>query len=111
MSNARVKGLNRLRVVGLLEGVSFLVLLGIAMPLKYLANRPEMVQVVGWIHGGLFMLFVALVAQVARHARWNYERIAGAVGAALLPFGTFVLDRRLQREIREATAVGEPSAR
>ena len=53
--------IGRLRFVGLLEGVSLLVLLGIAMPLKYLANQPDAVKLVGWAHGVLFVLFVVLV--------------------------------------------------
>ncbi len=102
MSNTNVSAVNRLRVVGLLEGVSFLVLLGVAMPLKYLAGIPEMVRIVGWTHGLLFMAFLAAVADVARRMCWSYEQVAGAVAAALLPFGTFVLDRRLRRAVDEA---------
>jgi integral membrane protein len=101
MSYAKVSALNRLRVVGFLEGVSFLLLLGVAMPLKYLAGRPEMVQIVGWTHGLLFMAFLAAVVEVARRLSWPYDRIAGAIAAALLPFGTFVLDRRLRVAIAE----------
>jgi integral membrane protein len=99
MSDTKVSLLNRLRIVGLLEGVSFLVLLGIAMPLKYLAGMPQMVRVVGWVHGMLFVAFLVVVVQVARQAGWTYDRVAGAISAALLPFGTFVLDRRLRRDV------------
>ena len=56
--------LYRLRLVGGLEGISYLLLLGVAMPLKYLAGMPAMVQVAGWIHGLLFTLFVAAVLEV-----------------------------------------------
>ena len=82
----------------MLEGVSFLVLLGIAMPLKYLAGMPQMVSVVGAAHGLLFLLFVAAVFQVAIPARWPWTRVAGALAAAVLPFGPFVLDSHLRRE-------------
>lgn len=111
-ADANTSALTRLRVVGLLEGVSFLVLLGIAMPLKYLAGMPEMVRIVGWTHGLLFVAFLAAVAHVARRLCWPYERIAGAVAAALLPFGTFVLDRRLRTtiaELRHPTSVRQIS--
>lgn len=101
VSRASLGALNRLRVIGFLEGVSFLVLLGIAMPLKYLAGRPEMVRYVGWTHGLLFTAFVATVALVARRLQWSYDQVAGAVVAALLPGGTFVLDKRLKRAILE----------
>ncbi len=93
------RALNRLRLVAGLEGVSYLLLLGVAMPLKYVANRPEAVQIVGSLHGGLFILFLAVVADVWRRARWAPGRVVGAVAAALIPFGTFVLDARLRRDL------------
>ena len=105
-----VASLNRLRRVGLLEGVSYLVLLGIAMPLKYLAGRPETVQVVGWVHGVLFMLFVAALAHAALARRWPLARSAWAFVAALVPFGTFVLDRHLRREMASTADIGAAPA-
>ncbi|HST58697.1 MAG TPA: DUF3817 domain-containing protein, partial [Longimicrobium sp.] len=68
--------LERLRVVGILEGASFLLLLGVAMPLKYLAGQPEMVRVVGSAHGLLFVLYVAAVLEVSVRMRWPLRRIA-----------------------------------
>jgi integral membrane protein len=88
----------RLRVAGILEGVSFLVLLGIAMPLKYLAGRPEAVQVVGLAHGILFMAYVALVVLAWREQRWPHRTTAWLLVAAFLPFGPFVADATLLRE-------------
>lgn len=90
--------IGRLRVVGLLEGASFLALLGIAMPLKYLAGLPMAVKVVGWVHGLLFILFVVALAQAALDHRWHWTRVLGALVAAVVPFGPFVLDARLRRE-------------
>ena len=87
-----------LRIVGLLEGVSFLLLLGIAMPLKHVWKWPHAVKWVGWAHGILFMAFVSLVALCAWKYRWPIARIAGALLAAVLPFGTFVFFRHLGRE-------------
>ncbi len=98
--------LGRLRAIGLLEGLSFLVLLGVAMPLKYLAGMPEMVRVVGMAHGILFMLFVAAVAQVAVERRWPLVRVVLALAASVLPFGPFVLDARLLRREEQADARG-----
>jgi len=88
----------RLRVAGFLEGVSFLVLLGIAMPLKYLADRPEAVRVVGMAHGVLFILYVALVFAAKREQRWPLRTTAWLLAAAFLPCGPFVADARLLRE-------------
>jgi integral membrane protein len=88
----------RLRALGVIEAVSFLVLLGIAMPLKYFANLPEAVRIVGWLHGILFIaFFVALM--LARDAmRWSLRWTAVVLLAALLPFGPFVIDGRLRKE-------------
>ena len=89
--------LARLRTIGLLEGTSFLLLLGIAMPLKYVFGMPEMVRVVGWAHGLLFMLYWAAVGHVWLDRRWPLERVAAALAASVFPFGPFVLDAYLRR--------------
>lgn len=89
--------LDRLRVVGMMEGASFLLLLGVAMPLKYLAGMPQMVRVVGMLHGILFMLYVAAVFQASVELRWPLRRIVAALAASVLPFGPFVFDAHLRR--------------
>lgn len=90
--------LARLRFFGALEGASFLLLLFVAMPLKYLAGQPQMVSVMGSAHGLLFLLFVASVAEVSLKMRWPVRRTLGALAAAVLPFGPFVFDAHLRRE-------------
>ena len=96
----------RLRVVGFVEGVSFLLLLGVAMPLKYAAGMPEVVFWVGLAHGLLFLLYVAAVAH-AYSARGLAPRLAGwALVASVLPAGPFVLDARLRAQDRPAPADG-----
>jgi integral membrane protein len=89
--------LDRLRLVGMMEGASFLVLLGIAMPLKYLAGYPQAVSVVGMIHGVLFVLYVAAVLGVSVSMRWPLRRVFAALVASVLPFGPFVFDAHLRR--------------
>lgn len=89
--------LDRLRVIGMMEGASFLVLLGIAMPLKYLAGQPQAVRVVGMLHGVLFILFVAAVLQASVALRWPPRRVLAALAASVLPFGPFVFDAHLRR--------------
>jgi integral membrane protein len=88
----------RFRAVALIEGVSYLVLLGIAMPLKYFAGFPEAVLAVGWAHGVLFVLYLVSLAEVSLARRWRLVRILVAFVASLVPFGTFLLDARLRRE-------------
>lgn len=102
--------LGRLRAVGLLEGISFLVLLGIAMPLKYMAGRPTAVSVVGMAHGILFVLYGLAVLHVWVARRWPVEKALLAVMAAVVPFGPFLLDGRLKREEQEAATGRAPLA-
>lgn len=83
------------RVNAFLEGVSFLVLLGIAMPLKYMYNKPEMVKIVGMAHGLLFVAYILLVVIVRDQLKWNMKNTLLAFGASVLPFGTFYADRKL----------------
>lgn len=90
--------IGRLRLIAILEGISFLVLLGIAMPLKYIAGQPEAVKIFGWAHGVLFILFCVALAIVFRVARWPIWRAALVFVAALIPFGPFLIDSRLKRE-------------
>jgi integral membrane protein len=91
--------LQQLRPVALLEGASFLILLFIAMPLKYLAGLPLAVRVVGSIHGALFLLFLAALYRAAQARAWPRRRALTAFVASILPFGTFVFDASLRREI------------
>lgn len=83
-----------LRVSGWIEGVSYLVLLFVAMPLKYFAGIPEAVSVVGAIHGFAFVTFVIVVARVALLPYWSTRETAFAIAASLLPAGTIILDSR-----------------
>lgn len=89
--------LGRFRLVSLLEGLSYVALLGIAMPLKYAADHPGAVRVAGMIHGVLFLLFCATLFSVATNRDWKTKQIAIAVVAALLPLGAFWLEHRLRR--------------
>lgn len=83
-----------LRLSGILEGISFLVLLLVAMPLKYIWGKPEMVQITGSIHGGLFVLYVVLALWAWRRYGWSWVVPVQAMVASLLPGGPFWMDRR-----------------
>jgi integral membrane protein len=97
-SKAAAAPVERLRRIAIAEGISFLVLLGIAMPLKYLAHYPLAVKVVGWAHGGLFVALLLALYRAKRAQSWSLGYAGVIVIAALLPFGPFVIDRRLRRE-------------
>src|SRR5436190_16784103 len=90
--------ITRLRIAGITEGTSFLLLLLIAMPLKYILKIPEPVKIIGWIHGLLFILYLLAVINVTIVKRWSFMRVAVAFAASLIPFGPFLLDPKLKRE-------------
>ncbi|MFD1143220.1 DUF3817 domain-containing protein [Larkinella insperata] len=96
--------LGRFRFIGILEGISYLVLLGIAMPLKYWANLPMAVKLVGWAHGVLFIAYMLALVSVTFDRRWSFGRVVVAFIASLVPFGTFWLDTRLKKEEQQSTA-------
>jgi integral membrane protein len=98
--------LDRLRLVGWLEGGSFLLLLFVAMPLKYLAGRPEAVFAVGMAHGALFLGYLAALLHATLSVPLSWGWAAGGVAAGLLPFGPFVFDARL-RSALSASVGGE----
>ncbi|MDA8351774.1 MAG: DUF3817 domain-containing protein [Firmicutes bacterium] len=87
----------RFRVIGLVEGISYLVLLGVAMPLKYGLDWPMAVTVTGWIHGLLFVIYFAALVHVWFAEKWPLGRVFGAAVASVLPFGPFVFDVRMKR--------------
>lgn len=90
--------LNSFRLVSLIEGLSFLVLLFIAMPLKYHWGHPEAVSVVGMTHGILFMVYVALALMVGPRQQWSDRFMLGVIVAGMLPFGCFVLEQKLKKD-------------
>jgi len=94
LSTLLKSALGRFRIIAFLEGVSYLVLLGIAMPLKYLAGIPQAVRVVGMAHGVLFVLFVILLVQVAAQKSWSFKKSFLSFFSSLIPFGTFYADAK-----------------
>jgi integral membrane protein len=87
--------IGRVRLLGMIEGVSFLVLLGIAMPLKYLADQPLAVKYTGWAHGLLFILYCLALFQAWVGGSLSFKNTFLGFTAALIPFGPFLIDRRL----------------
>ena len=94
--------LKQFRWVAFLEGLSFVLLLFVAMPLKYWAGLPLAVRIVGMVHGLLFVLFIGMLFRAAVERDWPMKRWGLALLSSLLPFGTFVFDRSLGREIASA---------
>ena len=86
------------RKIAFAEGVSFLVLLLVAMPLKYFADMPMAVTIVGGLHGGLFVAFIILAYLVKEEYKKNIGWLAKSFLASIIPFGTFYMDKEWKRE-------------
>lgn len=93
------KQLQRFRMVGIAEGISFLVLLLIAMPLKYIFKIPEAVKFTGWVHGALFVTYMWFAFENFGSLKKSFLWFLKAVIAAFLPLGTFVFDKELKKEV------------
>ena len=96
--------IGRLRMMGIAEGISYVVLLFIAMPVKYMAGNPEVVWYVGWVHGLLFMFYILALISVKINLEWKFKKTVIAFLASLIPFGTFILDKSLRKEEIKAQA-------
>lgn len=90
--------IGRFRMAGIAEGISFITLLFIAMPMKYMAGDPRAVLYVGWVHGLLFMLYILALITVKITLEWKFKKTLMAFLASLVPFGTFIMDKSLRKE-------------
>jgi integral membrane protein len=86
--------LNIFRIVALLEGVSYILLLFIATPIKYLLDDPQYVKLLGMPHGLLFVGYVALAFLFKKEFSWTNNQFLIVLLAAIIPFGTFYIDRK-----------------
>lgn len=86
-----------LRAVGFLEGLSFLLLLFIAMPMKYMWGNPILVKYVGMGHGVLFVAFLAVLFVVCEKQKWSLKVFVLGLIASIMPFGPFVFDHKLKK--------------
>lgn len=82
------------RTVSILEGVSYLLLLLIATPFKYLQGDDTYVKMLGMPHGILFMLYVVLAIVIKKEMNWNTKTFGIVLVASILPFGTFYIDKK-----------------
>ena len=88
--------IGRLRLTGMIEGLSFIILLFVAMPLKYIWGDPTLVRHVGMIHGLLFVVFCFTLLDAKHSEGWTIRQAAIPMIASFFPFGPFVIDRRLK---------------
>ena len=96
--NSQFYMINLYRKIALIEGISYLILLFIAMPLKYVFNIAEAVKYFGWIHGVLFLVFAVVLLAAAIKYRWSLKRVIIYTIGSVLPFVPFYLDKGLKKE-------------
>ena len=94
--------LKYLTVMGYLEGTSFLLLLCIAMPLKYLMDIPEAVRYIGMAHGGLFIAYIVVLMGAASKIKMPIWAMPAGVLGSFLPFGPFIFDHYLKKSLKKA---------
>lgn len=99
-----------LRITGLIEGTSTLLLFAVAMPLKYGLGMDMAVRIVGSVHGFLFLLYIGYAALIVRRYGWPWLLWLWMFIAACIPFGPFVVDRRLPLWYRRHAKSTTPEA-
>ena len=87
------------RYISVLEGVSLLVLLGIAMPLRYMLDLPMMVKIVGMFHGVLFVAYVLFALLFTIKAKLSFSELTWIVLLSVIPFGTFYADAKYLKRL------------
>lgn len=90
--------INLYRKTAIIEGISYLILLFIAMPIKYILDISEPVKYFGWIHGILFLFYMAILIITSLKYRWSIKRIIIYIVGSVLPFVPLILDKNLKKE-------------
>ncbi len=90
--------IGRFRIIAFTEGVSFLLILFVTMPLKYVWDIPEPNKIIGMAHGLLFILYVMAVFQLKVNYIWPKRKMMLALLGSIIPFGTFYVTARLLPE-------------
>ena len=99
LTKGQNSALKNLTIMGYLEGTSFLLLLGIAMPLKYIMGIPEAVKYVGMAHGALFIAYILMLLIATSKIKMPLWAMPAGVLGSFLPFGPFIFDRLLKKRL------------
>jgi integral membrane protein len=102
----------RYKVMAYVVGVGLLVLVLVGVPLQYGANVPQVAEIVGPIHGFLYIVYLLAAVDLARRARFTLLQMAAMVAAGILPFLAFIIERRVERRVRDVLdeSAGIPAA-
>lgn len=97
--------LGRLRILSLIEGLSLVLLVFLAMPMKYLFDSPALVRVMGMAHGVLFLGLAFMTIMVGIELGWKFKRMATIMIASVIPFGCFYVENRVFKPIELQEAI------
>jgi integral membrane protein len=92
--------LNIFRIIALLEGVSYILLLFIATPVKYILHEPKYVKLLGMPHGLLFIGYIIIAFMYKAETNWTKSQFYSVLVASIIPFGTFYIDRKYLKVIK-----------
>lgn len=90
------------RIIAFLEGLSYISLLFVAVPIKYISNDPRYVKMLGMPHGLLFIAYIILALVLVFYNNWVKRNLLGVLVASVIPFGTFVVDYKLKKTLNKA---------
>jgi integral membrane protein len=94
--------IGRLRIIGYLEGISLLVLIFIAVPMKYYFGNPSLSKILGPIHGAIFLLFLFNSLSVGVEQNWKFKTTTWKIiVACFIPFGTFYIDAKILSKLKK----------
>lgn len=85
---------NIFKIISFLEGVSFLLLLFVAVPIKYFGDNDSYVKMLGMPHGLLFVIYIILAFLLKPELKWNNKTFFTVLIASIIPFGTFYIDKK-----------------
>jgi integral membrane protein len=86
------------RIIALLEGLSYILLLGVAVPIKYFADDPQYVKMLGMPHGLLFLAYIVFAIWLKPDYGWKKNRFIWVLLASIIPFGTLVVDYKFLKQ-------------
>ncbi len=87
------------RIIAFSEGVSYLLLFALSMPLKYIYGIPEPNMVIGYLHGFLFVAYCIFALIIFKKYDWSFFTLLIVLAASLLPFGTFVAESKIFKKM------------
>lgn len=98
VANLRRSPIARLRLIALLEGITLITLLFIAVPLKHIFDQPGLVTLLGPVHGIAFLIYLFALVETVSEGGFTMREVIRSLLAALVPFGPFINDRFLANQ-------------